>query len=320
MSDRLPPLTALRAFEAAARHLSFARAADELNVTPAALSFQIKSLEEHFGAPLFRRLNRAVELTDRGRELSRRIKPAFRTIQSAWDAAHAPVDTRPVRITGPAKAVHSWVMPALANAQATESRPDVRISWDLSKQNRDVARGEVDMAIRWALKPNDDLHWEPLLRTWFTPLIRPDIARFVQRPADLEKQGLINVEFVLDAGMKESAWESWYRINGLETPTNFAVTCADTASAVDTAVTIGHAAIGGSFLASDQLIKGELVAPFDTAIAPFSRFWLVCRKGGEATEEFQWILKAARQGAEKIDEQAKGMEVVHPDGSSAQLR
>ena len=70
MSDRLPPLTALRAFDAAARHMSFSKAAAELNVTPAALSFQIKSLEEHLEAPLFRRLNRAVELTDAGKALA----------------------------------------------------------------------------------------------------------------------------------------------------------------------------------------------------------------------------------------------------------
>ena len=70
MTERLPPLTALRAFEAAARHLSFQAAAGELNVTPAALSFQIKSLEEHLGAPLFRRLNRRVELTEAGQALT----------------------------------------------------------------------------------------------------------------------------------------------------------------------------------------------------------------------------------------------------------
>ena len=80
MSERLPPLTALRAFEAAARHMSFARAADELNVTPAALSFQIKSLEEHLGQPVFRRLNRAVELTEVGTLLAPGLRvPAFRT-------------------------------------------------------------------------------------------------------------------------------------------------------------------------------------------------------------------------------------------------
>ena len=71
MSDRLPPLTALRAFEAAARHMSFAKAAEELSVTPAALSFQIKSLEEHLGQQVFHRLNRAVELTEAGRALLR---------------------------------------------------------------------------------------------------------------------------------------------------------------------------------------------------------------------------------------------------------
>jgi LysR family glycine cleavage system transcriptional activator len=70
MTASLPPLTALRAFDAAARHMSFAKAAAELHVTPAALSFQIKSLEEHLGAPLFKRMNRAVELTDAGRALA----------------------------------------------------------------------------------------------------------------------------------------------------------------------------------------------------------------------------------------------------------
>ena len=77
MQDRLPPLTALRAFEAAARHMSFAKAADELHVTPAALSFQIKSLEEHLGAPVFLRLNRAVELTEAGRTLFPEISKGF---------------------------------------------------------------------------------------------------------------------------------------------------------------------------------------------------------------------------------------------------
>ena len=79
MTDRLPPLTALRAFDAAARHMSFAQAAAELNVTPAALSFQIKSLEEHLGAPLFHRLNRAVQLTEAGHALAPDAQAAFET-------------------------------------------------------------------------------------------------------------------------------------------------------------------------------------------------------------------------------------------------
>ena len=83
----------MRAFDAAARHLSFAKAAEELNVTPAALSFQIKSLEEHLGALLFRRLNRAVELTEAGRVLAPGAEEGFATLRAAWRSARRLTDT-----------------------------------------------------------------------------------------------------------------------------------------------------------------------------------------------------------------------------------
>lgn len=314
MSKRLPSLTSLRTFEAAARNLSFARAADELFVTPAAVGFQIKQLEEELGGALFTRKHRAIELTDKGLLLQKNLGPVFETIQAAWDETHEPLKETELKVSGPARAVHGWVMPALSRAKGR--RPDIRISWDLSKQNRDLADGNIDMAIRWALKPDDDFHWVPLLRTWFTPIMRPDVARFIQHPSDLQKQGLIDVEFVLDPGKKESTWATWHRLNGLEPPTSYAVSCADTASAVETAIATGHIAIAGSFLASDQMTKGKLVAPFDTAIAPFSRFWLVSRKSMESTPEHQWFLEAVDEGAESINEFAKGLNLFHPDGSA----
>ena len=316
MSKRLPSLTSLRTFEAAARHLSFARAADELFVTPAAVGFQIKQLEEELGGMLFIRKHRAIELTDKGQALQKNLGRVFETIQVAWDEAHEPLQETVLTISGPARAVHSWIMPALSRAKS--QRPDIRISWDLSKQNRDIASGKIDMAIRWALQPDGDLHWTPLLRTWFTPLVRPDVARFVRRPGDLIKHGLINVEFSMDPGNEEPTWATWLRLNGLEPPASYAVTCADTASAVETAIATGHVAIGGSFLASDHLGKGELVAPFGTAIAPFSRFWLVCRKGMETSPEHQWFQDAARAGTVAIDTLSKDMDIFHPDGSLVQ--
>lgn len=313
MSKRLPSLTSLRTFEAAARNLSFARAADELFVTPAAVGFQIKQLEEELGGTLFIRKHRAIELTDKGQMLQKNLGRVFETIQFAWDAAHEPVQETVLTVSGPARAVHSWIMPALSRAKS--QRPDIRISWDLSKQNRDIASGKIDIAIRWALEPDGDLHWTPLLRTWFTPLLRPDVGRFVRRPGDLLKQGLINVEFPLDPGNKEPTWAAWYRINGLEPPESYAVTCADTASAVETALATGHVAIGGSFLAHEHLTNAALVAPFDTAVAPYSRFWLVCRKGLERTSEHQWFLDAVHAGTVAIDALSKDMEIFHPDGS-----
>lgn len=109
MSDRLPPLTALRAFEAAARHMSFARAAEELNVTPAALSFQIKSLEEHLGTPVFRRLNRAVELTEAGQVLAPGTSDAFQALSTAWRAALRLQDEGALTVTaGPAFTAKCW--------------------------------------------------------------------------------------------------------------------------------------------------------------------------------------------------------------------
>lgn len=316
MSKRLPSLTALRSFEAAARNLSFAKAAGELFVTPAAVGFQIKQLEEELGGTLFLRKHRAIELTDRGRALLESIGPAFKAIQKAWDAAHQPMQQKILKVSRPARAVHSWILPAVSGLK---KKSGLLISWDLSKDVRDVSSGEVDMAIRWAKEPTGDAHWEPLLRTWFTPLVKPDIARYIKRPSDLHECGLIGVDFRLDADAAESTWSVWHRLNDLEPPDQFIVQCADTASAVETALATGHAVIAGSFLARSQLMKGELVAPFDTAVAPFSRFWLVSRNGLGTTEEYQWFLKEVQDSATSINAGAQGMRVLHPNGSIAFL-
>ena len=113
MSDRLPPLTALRAFEAAARHMSFARAAEELSVTPAALSFQIKSLEDHLGQPVFRRLNRAVELTEAGRALAPGTSEGFATLNAAWRNARRFGEQRHLTVTSGPGFTSLWLAPRL---------------------------------------------------------------------------------------------------------------------------------------------------------------------------------------------------------------
>ncbi|MBF9041939.1 LysR family transcriptional regulator [Rhodobacterales bacterium HKCCE4037] len=315
MSKRLPSLTALRTFEAAARHLSFAKAATELFVTPAAVGYQIKQLEDELGTTLFRRKHRAVELTERGQILLRDLSPAFRSIHTAWNAAHVPLQETKLRVSGPARAVHNWLLPA--TQAAASQMPGLHLAWDLSKQLRDVAHGEVDLAVRWAREPEGNLHWEPLLRTWFTPILRPDVARYVQRPKELEKQGLIDVDFVLDPEQVQSNWATWHAVQGLPQPERFEITCADTASAVETALATGHVALAGSFLASGLLTIGTLVAPFETAIAPFSRFWLVCRKDYVGTDAYGWFLSAVRASAKGLSAAQFGKRALHPDGTEA---
>ncbi|MEX3016805.1 LysR family transcriptional regulator [Gymnodinialimonas hymeniacidonis] len=316
MPNRLPSLTSLRTFEAAARNLSFAKAADELFVTPAAVGFQIKQLEQELGGPLFLRKHRAIELTDKGQVLQKRLGRVFETIQTAWSEAREPLQETVLKVSGPAKALHSWVMPSLAAAKG--DRPDIRMSWDLSKQNRDLADTDFDMVVRWADEPLNEHHWIPLLRTWFTPLMRPDVARFVRTPQDVGKQGLIGVEFATDPKGGLTNWAAWHNLHRITPPTSDAVSCADTASAVETAIATGHIAIGGSFLAWEHLKSGALVAPFDTAVTPFSRFWLVCREGMQNSPEYHWFLDAVLEGARRFDAAPHGISLYFPDGKKVQ--
>ncbi len=316
MSERLPSLKALRTFEAAARHRSFAKAASELAVTPAAVGFQIRQLEDDLGGALFLRKHRAVELTSRGRQLSTELGPAFKDIENAWRAAQSPMEQSRLNVTGPTRALQDWILPGVSRA---ERDIDLQFSWDMTKEMRDLATGQADLAIRWAREPTSDLHWEPLLRTWFTPLLRPDVARYVEHPQDLCQAGLIGVDYRVDESEQETMWSAWHRLNNLKTPSEFALNCTDTASAVEVAVSTGHAAIAGSFLALEHLEDGNLVAPFETAVAPFSRFWLVCRKGTESTDSYRWFLDAARESGERINGFAARLRVYHPDGSEAAL-
>ena len=113
MTDRLPPLTALRAFDAAARHMSFAKAAEELHVTPAALSFQIKSLEENLGTPLFHRLNRAVALTEAGETLAPGCRDGFAALNGAWAAARRLLDAASLTVTAGPAFTAKWLAPRL---------------------------------------------------------------------------------------------------------------------------------------------------------------------------------------------------------------
>lgn len=312
MARRLPSLTALRSFEAAARHLSFKLAATELCVTPAAIGFQIRQLEDELGHALFLRRHRAVELTDRGQRLLRDLDSVFHRIDTAWQAAHDRSATRVLNVTGPARAVRGWILPALRAARVTQ--PDVTISWDLSRETRDLLGAGMDMGVRWAREPTGDLHWEPVLHTWFTPLMRPDTARQVRKARDLERQGLIDVEFPPDRDMTESTWAGWFRVNGLDAAGRFAISCADTAAAVEMAIATGHVAIGGSFLAADALASGLLLAPFDSAIRPNSRFWLVARPGLQETEDYAWFRDAIRAGAAALDVN-RPARLFSPDGS-----
>jgi LysR family glycine cleavage system transcriptional activator len=209
MTASLPPLTALRAFDAAARHMSFAKAAAELHVTPAALSFQIKSLEEHLGAPLFKRMNRAVELTDAGRALAVDAKSAFETLTAGWRAAQRALDHQTLTVTAGPAFTAKWLAPRLF--EFAQEHPEIELRFSASLRAMDFGRDNIDVAIRFGYGPDPGLYSLPLAEEWVTPVMVPDMAARFPTPQSLHEAVLITDESVdfLDPPIGSPGQRGW---------------------------------------------------------------------------------------------------------------
>ena len=218
MSDRLPPLTALRAFEAAARHLSFQAAASELNVTPAALSFQIKSLEEHLGAPLFRRLNRRVELTDAGSALAPQASEGFQTLTTGWRTAKRVLDNGILTITAGPAFTAKWLAPRLFDFAG--SHPEIELRFAATLRMLDFAIDDIDIAIRFGSSDQPDdptLHRALTIAEWVTPMMHPDLAARYPTPASLLDATIIFDDSI--TFLKNSvSWADWFAAHDIASP------------------------------------------------------------------------------------------------------
>lgn len=255
MSDRLPPLTALRAFEAAARHMSFALAAAELHVTPAALSYQIKSLEQHLGASLFHRLNRAVELTEAGMALRPGVAQGFDALSAAWGEARRTLEAPVMTVTAGPAFMTAFLVPRLRDFAEAVPDIDLRLSASLSVQ--DLERDGIDIALRFG--PGWQSEGEPLLQEVWTPLASPGLAAKIICPADLLDLPLL--QQVDDFVTPPPDWSSFF--NGLRLPaplpprTRFDLPQhALAAAAAGNGVVLGRVS-----LAEQEIRSGRLVMP-----------------------------------------------------------
>lgn len=278
MSDRLPPLTALRAFDAAARHMSFAKAADELNVTPAALSFQIKSLEEHLGASVFRRLNRAIELTEVGRALVPGTRDGFATLTSAWRAARRLTDTSSITVTAGPAFTAKWLAPRMfAFAQ---EHPEIELRFTATLRLLDFDRDDVDVAIRFGLPHNEDAFTRSIIREWVTPMMAPELAEKLTKPEDLHGATLLHQDDI--AFLKPSIqWPAWFAAAGIGTPPAGGLRFSQADHALDSALTGTGVVLGRVSLAARDIVEGRLVTPFDIALTTEAHYRLICAKGAE---------------------------------------
>jgi LysR family glycine cleavage system transcriptional activator len=171
MAAELPTTSSLRAFSLVARGSSFKRAADELNLSPSAVSRQIQALEEHLGVRLLRRLNPGLELTDEGRRYLDHVDAVLDRLESAQRAlGGAP---RKLRVSALESFSESWLVPRLADFE--HAHPDIELEIEATFRHADFARDPVDVAIRFGRGPWEGLHSEPIVALDYFPICSPGL-------------------------------------------------------------------------------------------------------------------------------------------------
>ncbi|QIE55838.1 transcriptional regulator GcvA [Pikeienuella piscinae] len=311
LTDRLPPLTALRAFDAAARHMSFARAAEELYVTPAALSYQIKNLETDLGVQLFRRLNRAVELTEAGRLLAPGVADGFEALKAAVRNVNRMRDGRGLVLTAGPAFTAKWLAPRIY--RFVERRPDIEVRLVASLKKLDFNRDEVDAAIRFT-RHNEEpgCYVETMVHELMSPVCAPALAARLKNPSDLIGAPLVHDES-LALMQKPPNWGDWLKVAGVEMDWRRGPKFSNADQALEAAAAGGGVALGRLSLATTDLRSGRLVAPFDIAIDTGAHFNFVCPAGMETRPEYVALLDWLRDELSDESAPGEGMRIVRID-------
>lgn len=268
---RLPPLNALRAFECAARHLSFTRAAAELHVTQAAISHQVKALEEYLGLKLFRRLNRALLLTEEGQAYAASLNEAFALMQHATGRLYALQAASPLTVSVLPSFAARWLVPRLGRFR--QRWPDADLLIDPSTRLADLQGGEVDVAIRYGRGRYPGLHAERLLGEALFPVCSPQLlasAGQLAQAADLARLPLLHDD---DHG----DWLAWLDAVGAKNVQAMRGSVfTDSSLLLQAAIAGQGVAMARGVLADDALREGLLVRPFPQSLPVELAYHLVC--------------------------------------------
>jgi LysR family glycine cleavage system transcriptional activator len=290
------PLTALRSFEAAGRHLSFSRAAGELFVSQAAISRQIRELEGLLEKPLFERLHRKVALTETGKHLLSQLTASFDAIDQRLDEIISRPSQHVVTVSVEPSFAAAWLLPRLHLFNA--ARPDVDVALDASPQLTDFRGHTVDMAIRHSV---DAGSWPRTQSRHLTPcgkmpVLAPSTLASgppIVSPADLCNYTLIHED-------NRDGWSDWFREVGVkDVEPQRGPILPDAALAAQSAA-LGHGvALGCWLLCGPDLEAGRLVAPFPAEM-PYGAYWVVApdfdRLGEPAKAFAEWLFAEVRKG------------------------
>src|SRR5260370_19413350 len=306
MSRRLPPLNALRAFEAAARPLSFTAAAAELNVSQAASSHQIRGLEERLGLKLFRRVGRGLLLTDAAQAYLPEIGAAFDRLVEATRRLHQHDAAGVLSATVLPSFAAKWLLPRLGRFRAAHPEIDLRIS--SSTEQVDLAREDFDIALRAGRGRYPGLHADLILTEKFFPVCSPALlsgARPLRGPEDLRPHTLLHDE-------PRDLWQLWLNTVGVaDIDATRGPGFSDSGMVIQAAIEGQGIAIAKGALAADDLAAGPLVRPFDQSLPANYSYWLVCPEASAERPKIaafrDWLLAEARMS--QGDGQAERLQV-----------
>ena len=300
---RLPPLAAIRAFEAAARHESFTAAAAELGLTQAAVSYQVKALEERLGAPVFVRERGRARLTPLGLRLLPTLSQAFDSIEAAF-ASHREEDESLLTITTTHTFANTWLAWRLGAFQM--EHPDLAVRMTTSNELCDLRAGDADIAIRAGTGGWEGLEHHRLFDSAFTPMASPQCLAEAERrlgrkiePADLPHQNRI--------GPSDDWWQQWFADNGV--PADESV-FRKAGIRLDNQANEGHAAMGGQGFAlltpllwKGDVAAGRLAVPFPDRVSTRGwAYWLLYPSDRRLTPKVkrfkEWMLAEMERAVE----------------------
>lgn len=273
MARKLPPLNALKSFEAAGRLLSFTRAADELNVTQAAISHQIKSLEAHLGVPLFTRYARGLTLTQQGKKLLPEVTEAFDKLSITVGALTPENHSNTVSVRLAPSLAAKWISPRLKYFWM--QHPEIDLSMYHAHPAVDFEREDIDIAVTYGHGQWPDVIAEPLMTLDFFPVCAPEFLSTDKPVNDLDN--LRYYTLLHDGGF--DSWNEWLQLAGKMdmTPTK-GILIDDTNVIIQMAIDGQGIAMASTLFAADYLASGQLIKPFDIVLENDFSYYVVCPK------------------------------------------
>ncbi len=305
---QLPPLNALKVFEAAARHLSFTKAAEELHVTPGAVSQQIKALEDFLQTPVFRRHKRALLLTDEAQASLPVLREGFDKLVEAGEILSKKADAGRLTVSVAPSFASKWLVPRLDRFQEAHPDIDVWVSADMNVV--DFAVDDVDIAIRYGGGRYTGLITEHLMAEKIVPVCSPQLLTGdhpIKKPEDLAHHTLLH-----DSGNDKDpgcpTWPMWLKAAGVEHKQGDRGLKFNQSSLVIEAAVAGKGvALAKAALALADLEAARLVIPFDLTTPTEFSYYLVhppSKSSSPAVKAFKaWVMKEAAESADASEAQ-----------------